>query len=82
MSLRKRVETIAREVARETALQLIATRFQQIQNSNSSVGKIISADGVNLKLQMSDGSTKNAKAGGNRNVGQGSTGITVGGVFL
>lgn len=82
MSLRNRVRDIARETALQAARQLMYTRYQQIQNNASPIGKVTEANGVKLTLEMPDGTTQTATAAGNRNVGQGSTGLFVGGIFV
>lgn len=82
MSLRSRVEQIARDTAIQAATQLMYTRYQQLQNNNSSVVQITETDGQNLTVQLPNGTTQQATASGNRNVGDGSTGILVNGILL
>jgi len=82
MSLRNRVESLARETAIQTAMRLTYTRYQQQVNNNSSIGKVIKAEGVNLTVDMGDGTTKTVVASGTTSVGQGSVGLVINGIFL
>lgn len=82
MSIRTRISNLSTEVATQVATQLLYTRYQQIQNNASPLGKVVSTDGVNLTVQMPDGTTQKIIAAGNRNLGQGSVGIVAGGVLL
>lgn len=81
MSLRSRIEKITTDVAIATASNLMATKYQQVQNNSAPMGTVVSIDGQNITMQMDDGSTVTSVMDGSRQVGIGTVGMAVGGIF-
>lgn len=71
MSVRKRVEQLSREVATAVAMQMMEVRLRQMQQNNSSMGKITKVEDNQLTLKTAAGDTVTVNNVGGRSVGVG-----------
>ena len=81
MSIRDKIEKIARETAWETASSLMATRVAATTNNSEQSGEITSIDDQVAKVRMPDGSEVSVTLLGNRYVGVGDTLVVTANLF-
>jgi len=82
MSIRDKIEKIAREEAWAIASSMMGSKCQQISNDSALNGKIVSIDGQTAKVRLSDGREITATISGNRYLGTDDSVVIVAGIII
>jgi hypothetical protein len=82
MSLIRRIEEIVKKVANEVSRTAVNVSVSQVANDGPQSVKVISVDGVNITIELPDGTQQTVGNAGSRVVGPNDTGLLCGGAFM